>query len=1549
MKSKYSLMMGSTLLLCASVLTVGCSSSGGGDSGGGVAALSTATTLVGGTTGSGTGVTAGSSGAFTATDVAVENTTDSAAVLIVDKNDDGLLDETDFIYTAPVLTDGSFSFGEVTVNETKPTKAQLTVAKEGYAPVVQTLSLTKDNAVSILAEIATKPILTQVIELPASTADRANTFLKFGVTSGENGISSFSKLMTLSELKAEADLGLGEGTLSESTIPTSAFAPGVTSVTANLQTFDSTNADDIALFPGAFSGHGKPGITTTATTDDEEKALESAAFDLIKLTDQNGDDIELQMASQSKLLTNVSADTCSGMYWVRRVNASQAEVIEAWGDDDNNASNGFQVPIWSNDNSTGTWSYVGLGDWDATSSSFSACVDQKWQGYLNCDSSINVGNAPKELCVYVHDQNGELLDSSIYFKAQKGTTYSAGYVNSSTGMAQLDLAAGVPSDWNLTYRGSITGWSEVAVDTSSYVASTTTGCDYDLNVTVDNPYSAQVYVFALDDANQSVPNVRVTLNSNDYRNYYSKSAYTNAKGYTIFKVKPNVTYVAGYLAGTSDVNVNGVINSANGETADSGTYASVNVQDESKAPTVVVSTRNNITDNSESLRFYVSARDVNNDTLTLQSLKLNGTVLVKDTDYAVIYEGAYAGRLYMSAILDLNASTVSAITPSSLAQGNYTLTAEVSDGKLSASGSQTINVAANHAPSIGGLYIVDDNYNYYYKNSAIPVGDYYLNYYAYDRDGDTIVKTMQVDDVDYTPGDLLNLTQGDHNITVSASDGTLTSAKEDHIFVGNHAPVINSAGATSYLIDINRGDTFRLFAYVSDKEGDPLTVVATDDNGTEYNLTRVGSYGTKYQTTNITLTEVKAQNNFTIIANDGENNSTQSVVTVESIAANQAPKFTKALTDKQVNVNEAQTFECEATDPEGTFVSYTWTLNNVNLSETGTTLEKTFTATGSNTLSCTATDEDGQTSTSRASILVIDPNVSGELTIHAKYEGLVVAVHNSATYKITSKKLTDANGDATFSVQGDRTTFSVTSWPGIAIHKVLLMDLTKPNMVNAARYSCDNNDSTECTNADWCALMDGNTIPNWVWDAEVDEGGDKPAASDVDADANGIITETELYNAAILVLDGQDGNNDGILTYDELNGNDSYQDRKVEEQMYANLPVGEYYIHMESVLGDNYGVEGYYYDSFYQCGQDESFNSLITLDYSSVLSSQVSTISNRDAEVRGSGYGSVYNQAIENNDINVSVYTYAQGANGKYTYLIRENENGSSQWHYYLLNDKTKAEMDANVTVDVSQFSAADTNVSFIQADNESISLYTTYQGLYMDNSRYVDDEDGNSSTFTREYYTHDGFVYLLDTYKYDNTSGNSYNTYNYYGDSSLQTTYNVADYPSLDVAFNVNPNDHSWTLTGNDMNKLNVVAFSNRASSSTKSADGNISYNDSFYINVLWTVAPSQVPDVDLQDIVPAEAYADVNSTVSADNSYEYMSLSAQEFKGQTEASLLNLVLGSSSTVYSEWSLWENGVRSVDNYGNSEYSAASTEVEKVHRTHSVFGIKLNASNAFTK
>jgi len=1504
---------------------------GGGGTGGGGAQPSMGITSVSGTTGGGSSSSVGSSSSLFAMDASsTANSDNGTATLVVDSNGDKLLDSKDTRYSVAIESDGSFSFDNVAVDATKKVLAQLRVEKDGFAPVIKTLKLKKDAPVSVLAKIDTKPVLTQVVKLPATAAGRANAFLKFGITQSSEGIKSFSKLMTLSELQAETENGvdLGAGTLSTSYIPASAFDSNVSSVTVKMQAFDSTKKEDIALFPGEFSGHGKLSVGASAiAAGDVEQPLESAAFDMIKLSDQNGNDIQLQSVASSKLSSQLDASSCNGMYWTRRVTSDQAIVINRWGDDDNDTS-GYQVPIWSNDNATGTWEYVGEGDWDG-SSSFSACVDKKWEGYLNCDSSISISK-PKTICVAAKDHNGNPLGGGEV-QARNGNNYNYVYLDNN-GQGELGLTSGSANGSSYSYSGAITGWSSTIISTSSITSSSTNGCDYDMNLTIDDPYSAQVYVFATDENNKSLSNSYVYLTSSNYRDYYNKGAYTNTKGYAIFKVKPNVDYTASFLGGRSSVNVNGSINPP--ETADSGKYASVEVQGKNVAPRAYIYTdRRSVTTATESLKFTISASDANNDPLTLRSIKLNDTSLTSGTDYTVENHSSYNGHYYLSAKLDLNSTTVSTIV-----SGNNRLTASVSDGKLSSTSSTDFSVTTNHKPIINSIYLRDDSYNYYYKNSSIHSGtSYSIGAYAYDIDGDSVTTTISLDGTNLgnaptNPADSPALSSGDHNITAIASDGTLSTTKTIQIHAGNNAPEITNAGATKYRVDINTGETFKLYAYAQDKDGDFLSVSAIDANGTVYPMTLPYGYGTKYISNSIKLTSVLAKNDFTIIANDGEDNSTVATVSVESYAQNQAPIFTKALTSKSVNVNAQTTFECVATDSEGTFVTYSWSLDDQALSETTQSYTTTFSTIGAKHLSCTATDGDGESATSSATILVVNPTQSGTLSVHTGLANMKAILHDSTTLAPMTEKTTDANGDVSFSVAGDRATFSLTRWSGMAIDQTLLLKLIKEDFLAKAYQACENNSSvaTECSSADWCAMPNAGTIENWVWDigkSNANSGQNIPQASDIDSNGDRKISASELYAKALPILD-KDSN--GVITYDEYNGDEE----SISTEMFVNVPVREYYIRPSS---EEYVDHGYYN---HECEDTTSFDANLTLhtDASNVTFT---------GSTSGSGYGYIYEaKANQNGDVKMPLTVYNQANDGTYSLLVRERTTNDQKDYFYFLKDQSKANLQKGITLNTSKFQLADKNVTikthYYDTNHYStLSITAQYKGLELENSSASTSVDSNTSI--QELYANSNFTYML--WGQESTSqAYSYHR-NYYSDDTLKDSYDSDNYPMLDanVAFN---KDGGWTLSGSELSKVNAVTYSLYANGT----DENGSY--SLDAEIHWTVAPTQSPDLNITAIVPS----DLNQTaqeILSKTSFQGASVNVQELKGLSEAQFIDLVASSvavgnidsykvreNDTSYNPSSATTAGTLSASSTRNSM---------KQHRVKQPFTIGFDVSKLFSK
>ena len=1022
--------------------------------------------LVGGS--SNTNLTAAPSRRATATGGSSEGT----ATLIVDKNRDGSFivptqndKNGDAVYTAPIIN-GSFSFENIAVddNASVALEALLTVEKDGFAPYTKVINLVKDDPVSVVAEMK-NPVMTEVVDLKGlSKAQRMSSFVRFGTKRDAEGtVQSFAKLMSLSELRAlDTAIQNGEvdmnGTQSVSVIPTSAIPESVTTLQVDMQSFDSSNPDEFAAFPGKLKGHGygSNAAKAAASNGSNEVDLESAAFDLLKLTDQNGDLIELQPVTSGSKLAPMASGSCSGMVWKRYLRGSELQVIARWGDDDNETA-GYQVPIWSNDNATGAWEFVTEATIHDSSGNvvddintskwgyyFEACVDVKWQGYLNCDSPI-APKPPKQLCIFSHDQFGDAL-GGVSISGRYGGQYAYGYTSNrddaTKGHTAIEIKNGdAKTDWSFKYRHALTGWSQIAIDPDDIVEvnDTARGCFWDLNITIENPYTTTLTVYPYDrNGSRASKGENVHVYNYTYgSDYFSQYRQVDENGSVSFKIKPDVNYTVTYKAASVTIKANSIVEGT--EILDTTRQVDANITDVNKAPSVYVTVNSyRINDASKYMRFYISARDGNYDPLTFKGLKIDSTALKEGTDYIVDSTYSYDGYYYIRGKLNLQSATLSSLA-AQLAAGDYTLRASFSDGRVEQDGSRSFTVSENTAPVIRSLRLIDVNTSlvYYSTYSNIPEGSFNIFAYVYDRDGDKYNVTYLLDgNTAFTPNEAVRLAKGDHNISVTAVDENNNSnQKAFSLYVGNHPPRIYSYGTSDSFITGN--ETFYLYAYASDPDYDTLTLHAyvEANSSIEYNLTRSGSWGA-YRSGAIDISTLPLDGNnsvrFALYANDGEDNSSLKYVVVRR---NENP-IIHSLTSRSADLNTSTpqidlftgdvTFECNASDPEGTRVWYRWKIDDTIVSYYSLypTMMHTFSGEGNHTVTCIVTDADGGSSSEDLNISVTrnDPPVftkslSDLSIVEDTQQQFECVAHDpeergpvSYTWAVNGTTQTDANG-----------------------------------------------------------------------------------------------------------------------------------------------------------------------------------------------------------------------------------------------------------------------------------------------------------------------------------------------------------------------------------------------------------------------------------------------------------------------------------------------------------------------------------------------------------
>jgi hypothetical protein len=220
------------------------------------------------------------------------NNKEAIAVLTIDTDNDGRYDGKEDTRLSVESKNGSFGFERIEMPESETRKGQLIVTVDGYAPYQSVVSLSNGNSVSVDASSAlSKPALKEVIKVSnLSSSARMSSVIEFGINNKGGELQSFSRLISLSQLKAEADLPIEDGRVASYTFNTASIPPEVQTVEATMQTFDSTKPEEMNNFPGTFTGTGLGG---TKSATDEVVGLESAAFDLLVLKDENGEEIKL--------------------------------------------------------------------------------------------------------------------------------------------------------------------------------------------------------------------------------------------------------------------------------------------------------------------------------------------------------------------------------------------------------------------------------------------------------------------------------------------------------------------------------------------------------------------------------------------------------------------------------------------------------------------------------------------------------------------------------------------------------------------------------------------------------------------------------------------------------------------------------------------------------------------------------------------------------------------------------------------------------------------------------------------------------------------------------------------------------------------------------------------------------------------------------------------------------------------------------------------------------------------------------------------------------
>lgn len=138
----------------------------------------------------------------------------------------------------------------------------------------------------------------------------------------------------------------GEGDI-QIGIPQSLFPEGTTSVTAELKSFDPNDPEDAQNFPGAYA-------------DTDGNNLVSVAFNYANIRTDDGQTLSGILRSRAAQVGIFSTANAEPVIINRGIPASSCATLSRLGDSDAETA-GFQIPVYSYDNSRGLWELLGHG------------------------------------------------------------------------------------------------------------------------------------------------------------------------------------------------------------------------------------------------------------------------------------------------------------------------------------------------------------------------------------------------------------------------------------------------------------------------------------------------------------------------------------------------------------------------------------------------------------------------------------------------------------------------------------------------------------------------------------------------------------------------------------------------------------------------------------------------------------------------------------------------------------------------------------------------------------------------------------------------------------------------------------------------------------------------------------------------------------------------------------------------------------------------------------------------------------------------------------
>ncbi len=576
--------------------------------------------------------------------------------------------------------------------------------------------------------------------------------------------------------------------------------------------------------------------------------------------------------------------------------------------------------------------------------------------------------------------------------------------------------------------------------------------------------------------------------------------------------------------------------------------------------------------------------DEDGDTLTITSVEAtentHGTVSINDEGKVVFTpESNYNGETSFNyTISDGNGGTSSAVVTVSVIDINDAPTLTVESTKsVNEDGTTSITYSASDidgtatvtATALHGTVTVNNDGTITYTPDANYNGADTITVTATDDDGSVVTQTssITVNDINDAPTLTVESTKsvnedGTTSITYSASDidGTATVTA-----TALHGTVtVNNDGTITYTPDANYNGA------------DTITVTATDDDGSVVT-----------QTSSITVNDINDAPTLTVestksVNEDGTTSITYSASDIDGTATVTATALHGTVTvnndgtityTPDANYNGADTITVTATDDDGSVVTQTSsiTVNDINDAPTLTVEStKSVNEDGTTSITYSASDIDG-TATVTATALhgTVTVNNDGTITYtpDANYNGAdtitVTATDDDGSVVTQTSSITvnDIN-DAPVITVGDVTAVEDVSQVIANVSDIDgTIDSSNLTANNGTVTIADNGDITYTPNANYNGTdsvtievtdNDGTTTTQ-TFDVDVAAVNDGPVASDDSPDNSQSITAVSLggLGHGIVGMDGASGS--GYIMYSSDNVHDRFSDNAIHSGNATNL------------------------------------------------------------------------------------------------------------------------------------------------------------------------------------------------------------------------------------------------------------------------------------------------------------------------------------------------------------------------------------------------------------